>query len=164
MSLKDLEPGQYKGRVLDWGVVEVPHLDNQIQMVVNFKLETGDQIQWKSFFKKKDGTLNKKTTNTLETLGFQGNIQNLMHDGALNKTKIFDLTIIKNEQGYTEIEWVNDPDAPRGVSMMDKTMAMRKLAGLNLTIGTPKGVKNYAESIGKKIDKAVDEMVDDLPF
>lgn len=160
MANVDIEPGVYKGQVTDWSVEEVEALDNKLKLVITLELDNGAKVYWNDFFHKKDGSINKKTINTIETLGFQGKIQDIMKPNALNTSKLYDVTIEKDDKGYTKVAWINDPDVPRSVSRpLDEKVAVRKLAGLNISVGATKTkVKNYAEEAMQKVKD------DDLNF
>ena len=151
--MAQIEPGEYKAQVIDWKVVEVPQLDNKLQIMVSLELDNGAIMTWKDFFQKKDGSPNQKTLNTLKTLGFKGNIQNLTSATALNTQKMF-LVTVEKDGDYSKVAWINDPDAPRGgggYNQLDDKIAMRKLAGLNLSVGDePKKPKNFADDISKE--------------
>lgn len=131
MSLKEVSPGTYTGKVTDHGLEEVAAL-NQIKafIVFEFKSNSGttERIKWDGFILKKDGTINKHTMNTLMACGLKGKTENLNNEGSLNKTKEMLLTL-EMDGDYLKCKWVNDPSA----STTQKLIDVKKLKGFDLS-------------------------------
>lgn len=150
-SIKDLEPGKYTARIKDWGIKAVESLNGE---KVFIQMEISHSGVWYSgsfecFTKTKAGEPNQKLVRTLKACGFTGNTgADLSQPTALNMEKDFDVTVIE-ENGYKKIEWINDPnEAPAGMAKMTD---VKKLQGMDLGMGNPKGktpgkpqVKNFA--------------------
>jgi len=140
MSLKDIEPGRYSANVIDWDVVEVTQLDGKLQLAIKFAFYPDDdrieEIWWKGFFQKKDGEPSKKTLETLVTCGFKyKKFADIGKADALNTEKELEITVEKNDQGYHEVEWVNEPGAGAVAGSLGKEAGAKKLSGLDSVLG-----------------------------
>ena len=164
MSLKDVKPGKYTARVVDYGIVMVEKL-NQPKAFIEFTFKNGDadeSITWDGFLTKKDGELNKKTLDTLITCGFKGKaIAELNNSGVLDTQKEVSIEVIQDGE-YLRVEWVNSTE--RVVVKAD----VKRLKGMNLSkvdsylaLANKKPLVNHADGIGQppKMDDS-----EDLPF
>lgn len=139
-------------KIKDYGLQEVEKLDGAVKVQIQFD----NGLWWEGFVLKQDGTPNKKTINTLFTCGFRGtDIIALLQgpdSGLLNMAKEFELTTateIVGDKEYERVEWVNDPDSPKG-NKFSKKVDSRKLGGaalgklLNELNQENGGLKNHA--------------------
>lgn len=150
MSYADLTPGEYKAKLVDWGLVVVEKI-NQLKAVIKFELSTGDQVTWDGFFLKKDGTVNEKTVKTLRTCGFnKKTVEELSEADALDTKKELSVVLVK-ENEFFRVEWVND-----GSREMQKVTDVKKLKGFDMRkvnsvlaqAFTPtRTVKNHADAL-----------------
>lgn len=132
MSLKNVTPGSYYGRAIDYGLQEVEKL-KQLKAFIQFEFKSNDgateRIIWDGFLTKKDGELNRKTMDTLIACGFKGkSIADLNTKGSLNETKEM-LLDIDYEGDFLKVLWVNDPSE----SMTQKVTDVKKLNGFDLS-------------------------------
>lgn len=154
MSYNDLEQGTYEAQLIDWSMKMAEKI-NQPTVVLAFSFEHQGKkysMRFESFLFKRDGDINKKTMDTLSTCGFKSsNIEDLMSKpNALETQRKYTIDVIKDENGYWKIEWVNLP----GGKAMDKVAAKKSLAGVDFSkfngalmkegFGQKKPVKNYA--------------------
>lgn len=154
MALKDVVPGVYDGRVVDYGLQAVEKT-GQIKAMVKFTFKYNEQdqfITWSAFLQKRDGELNKYTLDTLLTCGFKSkSVADLNDAGVLDTQKKLTLTLEK-ETGADGVErlkvaWVNDPT--KGLVKTD----VKKLKGVNLSKVdsylkmNQQKVKNHADSL-----------------
>lgn len=149
-----LAEGRYSAQIKDWGVREVPALKT-VEAFIQFEFKEGDEtyaLTWKGLFLKKDGSPNKKTYDTLKTCGFTGkNIEALTTTGSLDNMKTYDITL-KRENGFINVEWVNDPNAVASGRVSDvKTLAgydlskiNGELAKMNMSEPAKRVIKNHA--------------------
>lgn len=113
MTFKDLPPGRYPCRIVDWGLTEVKQLDNALKVTIELAITTAtDGIvtgYWDGLMTKKDGTINEKTMKTILSAGFgQTDIYTLNSDlTALDTQKEMEVTIGKDDKGRTKAEWLN---------------------------------------------------------
>jgi len=151
MSLKNVNPGRYPAKVKDWGVDQVAKLNDALKAVVmfDFKDEAGGwhTIKWDGFIEKTDGSINKKTTDTLKLCGMNGNFLDLLQGGpGLDMTKDLEITIERDGE-YMRVEWVNDPAGSFTVSKEGTPDLVKRLKGLSLKAGLkaagPK-IRNHA--------------------
>lgn len=150
---ESLQEGRYSAHIKDYGIREVEKL-NTLEAFIQFEFSKGDEtyyLTWKGLFLKKDGTPNKKTYDTLKTCGFTGkNVEALTQSGTLNNQKTYDITL-KRENGYLNVEWVNDPNALSEARVSDvKTLKGYDLSKINaelvkMNLAQPtKPLPNYA--------------------
>lgn len=148
-----VEAGSYQGRVVDWGLQEVPSLKT-MRVKIKFTTTSGD-VYFDGLLTKKDGTPNQKTVDTLLTCGFSGKATTeLASASALNTQKPLNLTVVveKTADGkeYSKVEWVNDPEKS-GFEKADvkvvKGYDLRKVDALFANANKTTKVKNYAEGI-----------------
>lgn len=157
MSYNDLEQGNYEAHLTDWSMKMAEKI-NQPTVVLLFEFQHQGKkhsMRFESFVFKRDGEINKKTMDTLATCGFKSsNIRDLVDNptttGALNTQQKYNIDIIKGENGFWKIEWVNLP----GGKAMDKVAAKKSLAGVDFSkfngalmkegFGQKKQVKNFA--------------------
>ncbi len=123
MNFSDIQPGQYVAHITDWGLEEVPQLNNKLKVVISFSIEvsglTAEFVsgRWAGLLETKDGLPNKNTIKTLVTCGFTGNdpIDLTLKSDALDKDSPFQVTIIRDGK-FNRIQWVNSIGlAPRGI-------------------------------------------------
>jgi hypothetical protein len=157
MKFDDIQEGRYQAKIKDWGIRDVEKLKT-IEAFVQFDVSVGNEIcglTWKGLFLKKDGTPNKKTYDTLKTCGFKGKtVDVLTQSGSLDNTKTYDVTL-KRENGFLNIEWVNDPAAVATSRVADvKTLQgydlskiNAELVKMNMNEPTAKPLKNYAPTM-----------------
>jgi len=160
MSLKDIKPGTYTARVVDYGIVMVEKI-KQPKAFIQFAIKLGEvdeMITWNGFLTKQDGEVNKKTLDSIMACGFKGKlVSELNSSGALDTKTTVSIEVIMDGE-YPRVEWINS--GARSVEKMD----VKKLKGMNLSkvdaylAKANKGVvKNFAEDI-KQDDH------DDIPF
>lgn len=171
MSLKDLEPGQYEAYPQSWGVAEVEKLGNKIQAVVRFRLSSEDEtmVTWKDFFLKKDGTPNLKTLKTLMVCGFKSNrLSDFPKSNGLDKEKLVVLTLSRDEKGFLQVDWVNEPGSGGLEKLIEENDASKRLTSLKLDVALSKIQKDKSTnrpplapdtSQGASLDES-----DDFPF
>jgi len=155
MSYENLVPGVYKAKIVDWAVQEVPQL-KQLKAVIKFQIKDGINIKWDGLFLKKDGSVSKKTVDTLKACGFAGkDVSELTSATALDTTKELSITVIKDGE-YWKVEWVNAGDGELKKVSDVKVIKGYDLRKVNsaLALGAKPAVKNYADDLEK----------DDLPF
>jgi hypothetical protein len=116
MGLNQVVPGRYTAQIKDWGLREVPQLDNAIEAWISFEFkDQAEQLQtinWKGLVLTKAGARNKKTATTIETCGYKHgeDLMPFMDQGALDMATPVDITIIDEMFGdkvYKNVEWVN---------------------------------------------------------
>jgi len=126
MGLKDVKPGSYKARVVDYGLAMVEKL-NQPKAFIQFAFKHDGQdqmITWNGFLTKRDGDPNKKTLDSLMECGFSGKkIEDLNKSGVLDTQKEVHIDIIM-EGEYPRVEWINS-----GAKAIEK-MDVKKLKGM----------------------------------
>lgn len=167
MSYNDLEPGTYEAQLVDWSMKMADKI-NQPTVVLAFAFEHQGKkhsMRFESFVFKKDGDVNKKTVDTLQTCGFKSSkIQDLIDNpSALETQRKYSIDIVKDNNGYWKIEWVNLP----GGKAMDKVAAKKSLAGVDFSkfngalmkegFGAKKVVKNYAPGASNPPDDEINE-------
>jgi hypothetical protein len=138
MSLKNVSPGKYAAKVKDWGVEEVEKLGGAIKAVVVFEFETEtsvETIKWDGFIQKRDGDINKKTVDTLDLCGLDGDLSELLEGGSgLDTEKELEITVIQ-EGDYLRVEWVNEPGGSQYIKKAAGGNIAKKLKGLSLQAG-----------------------------
>lgn len=151
MAYDNLKPGRYPGTLTDWSMSMNERL-NQPEVHLKFEFDTGGRSEvmtYRQLINKKDGTPNLKLQRTLKTVGFEGDLQSLNLPGTkINNQKLYSLTVEKNEGGYWNIEWVNDPlDAPEPVdkTKLNDTLAKFDFSAFNKSMKSPAPASNGAE-------------------
>lgn len=169
MSEQRFSEGTFDAVPVSWGVQEIEQLDGKLKAVIQFQiLETNQKITWSDFFKKRDGTDNKKTVNTLKACGFKGPLHTFTDDNALDRSTPVKIDIVRevrpDGREFYKVEWVNAKDQA-GFDMLDPKSAAQKLRGLQMDFGAPPAKttkraapRNYAEEI------PMPEERDELPF
>lgn len=153
MTFKELQPGRYNCRVTDWALTEVETFNNALKVTIQLAIDVnGESVSgwWDGLVKKKDGSINEKTLETLLSAGFlSSDIYTLNSDPqALDTTKAMEVTIGKDDKGRTTAEWLNSA----GRSGLKKVELVKKKdlvieAALNKAIkekGAKKKIKNHA--------------------
>ncbi len=180
MGIGQVVPGRYNASLVDWGLREVPQLDDAIEAWISFNFldQSGESqdISFRSLVKTKAGNINKKLMKTLEACGYAHvnveaetlDLVPFMDQTALNTAVKVDITIVDkpSKDGtkiYKEVEWVNavgdvgggvmsKPNAEQSKSLADKLIASG--------VGKPKPrVRNHAPT-----GKAGQPPEPDLPF
>lgn len=157
MSLKDKEPGTYEAKIIDWGVSEVEKLGGALTINITFELTTGEEITWKGFVLRGDGAMNIRTQKCLKACGFSYStpreLAGVVSDSALDREKTVELQLIRNEHGFMDIDWVNDPNETKSrFNNLDPSLASKKLASLKFGAPSPtRIIKNHAPG-GDDID------------
>lgn len=161
MSYENLIPGNYEATLTDWSLEVVEKISApKITLIFEFDFQDKNyKMKFDSFVFKRDGEINKKTLDTLKTCGFKSSkITDLLDDpGALNTMKKYDIQVIKDEQGYWRIEWVNH----MGGRAMDKVSAKKSLQGFDFSKvngglmkeGFGKKPRNFAPGASNEIDE-----------
>lgn len=137
MTFKDLPQGLYTAKLTDWTLEEIPALDNKLKAVIELDIispaqATPIKARYEGLLEKKDGTPNMKTLKTLVNCGYRGaNIYDLAINGdALDKARDYEATVIKDEKGYTRIEWINLP-GEMGSGLIKKKITRKANPALN---------------------------------
>ncbi len=116
MNWKDVPVGVYSARITDYGLEEIPELNNAIKVVivlaVSIHQETATEVlsgKWDGFIATKDGAPNKKTMKTLAVCGMKSDdIMDLaLKPDMLDMKSDLEVQIIKDDKGYTRIDWIN---------------------------------------------------------
>ena len=169
MALKDVEPGRYPARVVDWGIETVEQLGGEPKAKILFDFEfegSWERITWDGFFTKRDGEINQKTLDTLKLCGLDGGFDQLLEGGSgLDTAKELEITIVEDGQ-YMRVEWVNEPGGSAFIKKEQGDDISKKLKGLSIDAGLGKSKskkkakpKNHAPGA----DRGVDED-EELPF
>lgn len=155
MTWKDLPPGRYACRITDWTLEQVEQLGGAlrvvIQLAINY-LPTDEVItgRWDGLVETKDGKPNQKTIKTLLSSGFASDdiFTLATNSGALDTQKAMEVTLIKNEKGYTTAEWLNSAG---GGGLKKEKITGRTSPALKSALavalkekGIKKAVKNHA--------------------
>lgn len=148
MSLKDVKPGKYLAKITDWGVEEVDKLDGAPLALIIFTFNTDsgavETVKWNGFFTKTDGSINKKTVDTLKVCGLKGDFLDLLPGGpGLDTNQELEITLVK-EGEYVRVEWVNEPGGSSFIKKVSGADISKKLKGLSLAAGLKSQLKNYA--------------------
>lgn len=143
-------------KITAYGLEEVEKLDGAVKVSIQF-----DGKYWfDGFVLKSDGTPNKKTMETLVTCGFKstdlGQLMKGIGSGVLNESKDYDITIVTKTYGDKDIEkveWVNDPDNPKG-KKFSEAIDRKKLGGASISkmlndLQKGNALPNYAPSFDK---------------
>lgn len=167
MTFKELTPGRYDCRITDWTLEQVAQLDNALKVIIQLSITVPDQEpvtgRWDGLLETKDGKPNKKTIKTLLSSGFRSDdIYTLATDGAaLDTQKAMEATIIKNDKGFTTVEWLNS--AGEGSGLKKEKISGRTSPALKSALalalkekGEKKKVKNHAP--GATHDPDVDDV------
>lgn len=155
MTFKELQPGRYDCRITDWTLEQVEKLNNVLKVIIQLSIAVPNQDEpvtgrWEGLLETKEGKPNQKTIKTLLSGGFvSDDIFTLgTNASALDTQKPMEATIIKNEKGYTTVEWLNS----QGSGSLKKTKvagrtspALRSALAIALKEkGIKKAVKNHA--------------------
>lgn len=155
MTFKELQPGRYDCRITDWTLEQIEKLGGALKVIIQIAIVTleGDGTvtgRWEGLLETKDKKPNQKTIKTLLSAGFNSDdIFTLgTNASALDTQKPMEATIVKNEKGYTTVEWLNS----QGSGSLKKTKvagrtspALRSaLASALKEKGIKKAVKNHA--------------------
>lgn len=138
MAYENLTPGIYEAQLVDWSCRLAAKIDAPlIDLKFEFEDSNGksEAMSFQSFLFTREGLPNKKTINTLKTVGFIGTDPNDLNSGVsgvVDNTKKYTVTVAKNDKGYWNIDWVNDlgSSAPGVVS---KTEAASSLKGVDMS-------------------------------
>lgn len=170
MALKDVEPGRYSARVVDWGIETVEKLGGEPKAKVVFDLDnsgTWERISWDGFFSKRDGGVNQKTVDTLKVCGMKGDFTDLLEGGpGLDTTKELELTIIQ-DGNYLRVEWVNEPGGSQFIKKEGGQDLAKTLKGLSVKAGLKNAgqrkIKNHAPGADNGPEPAFDAD-EEIPF
>lgn len=155
MTFKDMPAGRYDCRITDWTLEQVEKLGGALKVVIQLAIVIPDDDKtvtgrWEGLVETKEGKPNKKTIKTLLSAGFSSDdIFTLGTNGAaLDTQKAMEATIIKNEKGYTTVEWLNSAGGsslPKGKVTGRTSPALKSaLASALKEKGIKKAVKNHA--------------------
>ena len=162
-SIKNLEPGTYKAKIVDWGVTEVEKLGGQLKVFIKMDIEHHGQYYtgtWDCFCLTKDGQPNKKLMKTLVTVGFQGeSLEEFSRQGSLNNQKEYEVTVILDGE-YKRIEWINDP----AMSLVPKVSDVKKLSGFNFKDAIKEARKELGVTTGLQVPNHAPGAKDELGF
>lgn len=118
-------------RIVDFGIELVEKI-NEPKVVIIFD----NGLRFEGFLKKKDGTANKKTLQTLVTCGLNNPDVSVVAEGpkggALSLEKEFELDVITESVGdkhYQRVNWVRDPNETK--SKFDRTFKMKGSAAVS---------------------------------
>lgn len=165
MTFKDMPPGRYDCRITDWALEQVAQLNNALKVIIQLAItvpsETGTIAgRWEGLVETKDGKPNQKTIKTLLSGGFASDdIYTLGTSGsALDTQKPMEATVIKNEKGYTTVEWLNSAG---GSGLQKGKVTGRTSPALKAALasalkekGIKKSVKNYAPGASAQNDNS----------
>lgn len=155
MTFKDMPPGRYECRIVDWTLEQVERLAGALKVIIQLAIDVPGQDEvvtgrWEGLVETKDGKPNKKTIKTLLSGGFNSDdIYTLgTNPAALDTQKAMEATIIKNEKGYTTVEWLNSAGGSglqKGKITGRTSPALKSALALALKDkGVKKAVKNHA--------------------
>lgn len=134
MSLKDLEPGNYRANPVRWGFVEKKTKEGEsffMAAVVFNLLDVNEEITWEEFIiAKSTGELNAKLMKGLKACAFKADdIASLTDEDALDSEKEVELTI-EREGNFLKVKWVNEPGQGRVTSFMEANEAHKRIKAL----------------------------------
>lgn len=123
-------------KITAYGLEEVEKPDGAVKVLIQF-----DNKYWfDSFVLKRDGTPNKKTLDTLVTCGFKSNdLVELLKghgSGVLNESKDYEIDLVTeqySDKEITKVEWVNDPENPKGTKKFAQSIDRKKLGGASIS-------------------------------
>ena len=125
-----------------WGLKEI-EINGAHQLVasIRFNDKDGNSFFFEGFLMKKDGTPNKNTINAIRACGFKSNdFSEFVSANALVKGKEVSLTIEKNEQGFSEVKFVNSLGGFKSVmpsgEAQSKLTGFRGLAAINAALNS----------------------------
>jgi len=137
-----------RGYLREYGIELIEKLNNEPKVVCMFEIEQVEDatevkakyLKWEGFFMKSDKSgHNKKTVNTLVDMGFSGDDPSVLVDGTmgahLDTDTFYYLQLVKNDQGYWNIDWVSTKESngmqikKANVDAVKKKLSMMSLKG-----------------------------------
>ncbi len=123
-----------------WGLKEISfNGQNLLKVSIRFNDKDGNSFFFDKFLLKKDGTPNKNTISAIRACGFKSNdFTEFVDADALTKGKQVSLTIVKNDKGYDDVEFVNDLGGVKRVMAVEeaKGKLSQSLASLNSALAS----------------------------
>ncbi len=151
MTWKDVLPGTYAAKIVDYGLEEIAQLNNAIKVVIVLDVmihqETATEVlqgKWEGLIATKEGRPNNKTMKTLALCGMKSDdVMDLaLKPDMLDKATEYEVQVIDDGK-YKRIDWINRIG---GMAMIKKSVPKTRpsaafkaaLAAARAEAGAPK--------------------------